>query len=84
MLPAAAPQAENIRFDLLGEHFELSGGHIKNAVLRAAFYAQREGQSIGTRHLALAAQAEERELNKLVCEFLPGDLQDAVELELAA
>lgn len=58
MLPAGAPVAENIDWKFLAEKFELSGGHIKNIVLAAAFMAAGEGEPISMRHLLQAAVNE--------------------------
>ena len=58
MLPADAPVAENIDWRFLAEKFELSGGHIKNIVLSAAFMAAGEGAPISMRHLLRAAVTE--------------------------
>ncbi len=52
----------------LGEDFELSGGSIKNAALRAAFYAAEAEKpgDITFDHLWDAATAETRDLGKLI------------------
>ncbi len=66
MLPPRARVAADIDFFGLAEAVELSGGHIKNAVLRAAFYAARAGTAIEHDHLFDAAVAEARETGHLV------------------
>jgi AAA+ superfamily predicted ATPase len=38
-VPAEAPMAPDVNFEELGQRFELSGGHIKSAVFRAAVEA---------------------------------------------
>ncbi|MBE7002743.1 MAG: ATP-binding protein [Ruminococcaceae bacterium] len=58
MLPADAPVSEDIDWQFLAEKFELSGGHIKNIVLSAAFMAAGEGAPISMRHLLRAAVTE--------------------------
>ena len=58
MLPADAPVAEDIDWRFLAEKFELSGGHIKNIVLSAAFMAAGEGKPIAMKHLLRAAVTE--------------------------
>ena len=58
LLPEQAPVEENIDWSFLAEKFELSGGHIKNIVLSAAFLAAREGQPIGMSQLVRAAVGE--------------------------
>lgn len=66
MIPAGAPREAEIRFDILGEVYELSGGEIRNAVLRAAFYAVEAGVPLGIEHLDRAAQVEYREAGRLL------------------
>jgi AAA+ superfamily predicted ATPase/DNA-binding NarL/FixJ family response regulator len=66
MLPSEAEREEEIDFEALGEDFELSGGNIRNAVLRAAFYAAAQERPIHFEHLELAAQAEAREMGQLI------------------
>jgi len=58
--------AENINFTELAENFEMTGGNIKNAVLRGAFVAARNKTSIDHVTLYGAAQEEYREMGKLV------------------
>ncbi|MBQ9459194.1 MAG: ATP-binding protein [Oscillospiraceae bacterium] len=58
MMPKDAPVSEDIDWKFLAEKFELSGGHIKNIVLSAAFMAAGEGEPISMRHLLRAAVTE--------------------------
>ena len=55
MLPALAPVDDNIDWDFIAEKFELSGGHIKNIVLSAAFMAAAADKPINMQHLLLSA-----------------------------
>ena len=55
-----------IDFTYLGEEFELAGGHIKNAVLRAAFIAASRDRKIDEDLLDLAARIEMKEQGMLV------------------
>ncbi len=64
-IPASAPLADDIDWAFLAEKFELSGGHIKNIVLSAAFLAAQEGQPIGMSQLMRAAVDELRK-NEIV------------------
>ena len=57
LMPARAPVAE-IDYARLGKSFELSGGHIKNAVLRAAYVAAQRRAPIDYALLAEAAEHE--------------------------
>ena len=68
MLPPELPldeQGDPADWDWLGESFELAGGHVRNAVLRAAMLAAEAGKDVGMRHFYDAAAAEYRELGKL-------------------
>lgn len=57
LIPEKAPVAK-IDFAKLGRTFELSGGHIKNAILRAAYTAAAKNGSIDFDMLADAAEKE--------------------------
>jgi SpoVK/Ycf46/Vps4 family AAA+-type ATPase len=66
MLPAEAAIATDIDFDTLADKYEMSGGYIKNAALRAAFLAADEGVPIGMRHLTRAARSEYQAMGKVI------------------
>jgi hypothetical protein len=67
MVPPQAPIAPDVDWSYLAECFELAPGHIKNAVLRAAFSAaQRKQSRIEYVDLFEAATVESRELGKLI------------------
>jgi SpoVK/Ycf46/Vps4 family AAA+-type ATPase len=66
MLPAEAATAPDIDFGRLAARFELSGGHIKNALVRAAFLAAAEGSPIAHDHVHRAAVAEASEIGQAV------------------
>ena len=57
-VPPEAPVSDDVDWTFLAEKFELSGGHIKNIVLSAAFLAALEHQPIGMSHLLRAAVGE--------------------------
>jgi hypothetical protein len=61
VLPQSAPQDADIDFEFLARGFELSGGHVRNIGLAAAFLAAEEGAPISMRHLVVGVQ---RELHK--------------------
>jgi AAA+ superfamily predicted ATPase len=66
MIPKQANMADDVKFELLGKKFTMSGGNIKNAVLRAAFYAA-EGDGVLTHALLdRAGTAESREMGRLI------------------
>ena len=66
MIPAAAEVEGTIDFGALAQGFELTGGHIRNTVLRAAFRAASEGTAITQRHLEEAGIVEAEQLGQLV------------------
>ncbi len=66
MVPAQAGVAPGIDWLELGHRYELSGGHIKNAVLRAAFLAANRGAVVEQGHLEEAGFRECQEIGKLV------------------
>ena len=57
-IPAQAPLAEDVDWDFLAEKFPLSGRHIKNIVLSAAFLAALEGVPLGMSQLLRSAVGE--------------------------
>ena len=65
LIPPSAPCEEDIDWEFIAEKFELSGGHIKNIVLSAAFMAAAEGEAISMRHL-LRAAVNEMKKNEIV------------------
>lgn len=65
MIPVEAPVGDDVNWKFLAEKFELSGGHIKNIVLSAAFMAAGEGAEISMRHL-LRSAVNEMKKNEIV------------------
>jgi len=66
LMPPEAPVADDIDYGALGRGFELSGGHIRSAVLRAAIAAAEGDCKIKNCLLWDAAVAESREMGALV------------------
>ncbi|HEY1550976.1 MAG TPA: ATP-binding protein [Kofleriaceae bacterium] len=66
MLPASAPVEAGLDFGVLARRFAMSGGHIRNAALRAAFLAADEGSAIRQAHLEHAARVECESMGKIV------------------
>ena len=64
-LPAALPVAGPLALDRLSHKYQLSGGYIRNACLRAAFLAARDGNALSQHHLERAVALEFAELGKL-------------------
>jgi AAA+ superfamily predicted ATPase len=68
LLPPRAPVEEGIDFERLGQDFALSGGHIRNAVLRAAVQAAERGAPLSEEQLYDAGLTEQREMGSLVAD----------------
>ena len=71
MLPEAAPVVPNLDLTGLAHRFEMSGGYIRNAALRAAFLAADAGTPIGEAHLEHAARLEYEGMGKIVTPRTP-------------
>ena len=56
---------DDVDYDVLGQCFELSGGSIKNAVLRAAYRAVARGDRLSMDHFFEAAKRECQAAGKL-------------------
>ena len=65
MIPARAARVANLNVGALARGFVMSGGYIKNAVVRAAFLAASEGAAIATSHLQRAARLEYEAMGKI-------------------
>lgn len=65
MIPESAPLDDTIDFEELARRYELSGGAIRNAVLRAAFRAAGDDRPLDQQHLEQAARAELAAMGKL-------------------
>ena len=65
MIPRAAPVEPNVNVASLARRFEMTGGYIRNAALRAAFMAADEGSVITTAHLERAARFEYEAMGKI-------------------
>ncbi len=66
MLPAELPIEGEIDFHQMADRFELSGGYIRNIVLRAAYLAASDGTSLTMKHLMRAAEYEYRDHGMLI------------------
>jgi SpoVK/Ycf46/Vps4 family AAA+-type ATPase len=66
MMPRQVKIAGEVDWRHMAKRFELSGGNIRNAVLRAAFYAAEGNLAIDQEMLEKAATRESDEMGKLV------------------
>ncbi|MGM0574802.1 MAG: ATP-binding protein [Myxococcota bacterium] len=65
LIPAEAPMEEEVDWDLLGRCYDLSGGSIKNAVLRAAYRAASADRPLSMDLFDAAAKRECQAAGKL-------------------
>ncbi len=71
LFPDAAERDANLDLGSLAAGFEMTGGYIKNAVVRAAYLAASESSPIGQRHLVRAARSEYEGMGKIA--YSPAD-----------
>ncbi len=71
MFPPTAQLADDVDFGELGRRFEVSGGNIRNAAIRAAFLAANEDHVIDQETLVRATLREAREMGVLIAEERP-------------
>jgi SpoVK/Ycf46/Vps4 family AAA+-type ATPase len=72
-LPPRAPVEADIDLPQLAREFELSGGYIKNAAVRAAFLAASNGAAIGMEILRVASALELEDMGRVVWHRSRGD-----------
>ena len=65
MIPPQAPRS-TLDFGRVADDFELTGGNIHNAAIRAAVLAAGEGVPLSTKHLLAAAAREYGELGRIL------------------
>jgi SpoVK/Ycf46/Vps4 family AAA+-type ATPase len=65
LIPKECPISDDIDYELLGENFELSGGYIKNAIVRAAYRAAVVSRPINMRDIEESAEQECKNAGKI-------------------
>jgi SpoVK/Ycf46/Vps4 family AAA+-type ATPase len=65
-VPASAPISADVDFRRLADAFVMTGGYIRNAVLRAAFVAADQNSAIVGEHLERAARLEYEAMGRVV------------------
>ena len=65
LIPAECPVDDDLDLEELGRNFELSGGYIKNAVVRAAYRAAAGPKRITREEILFAAEQECRNAGKI-------------------
>ncbi len=68
VFPREAPLAPDVDFSDLGKRFQITGGHIRNIAVAAAFLAADDGKVITQKHILHAARREFQKMGKLVGE----------------
>src|SRR5690242_18956265 len=71
MFPPTAAHGSDVDFAELGRRFEVSGGNISNAAIRAAFLAANEDHVIDQDTLMRATLREAREMGVLIADERP-------------
>jgi SpoVK/Ycf46/Vps4 family AAA+-type ATPase len=66
MFPPRVPLDPDIDWDLIAKKFEMAGGYIKKAVLRAALMAAETQRPLTTADLVEAARQEYREMGRII------------------
>lgn len=71
LLPPATGLHDGVDFRALAEKFDMTGGYIKNAVVRAAVIAARAGRAMVADDLWMGAHYEYIEMGKVMPQMLP-------------
>jgi SpoVK/Ycf46/Vps4 family AAA+-type ATPase len=66
MFPPKVPLAPDIDWEMIAKRFEMAGGYIKKAALRAALIAAESRRAITTADLLEAARLEYREMGRII------------------
>ena len=72
LLPPQTELSERVDFAALAERFEMTGGYIKNAIVRAAVIAARAGRAMCAEDLWTGAHHEYVEMGKVMPHLSPG------------
>ncbi|MCG8418581.1 MAG: ATP-binding protein [Proteobacteria bacterium] len=70
LLPPDTGIADRVDFQTLAERFEMTGGHIRNAIVRAAVVAARNGRAMQPQDLLTGAHHEYSEMGKVMPSLL--------------
>jgi MoxR-like ATPase len=71
LLPPATELHAHVDFHTLAERFDMTGGYIKNAIVRAAVIAARAGRSMVAEDLYMGAHHEYVEMGKVMPQMAP-------------
>jgi SpoVK/Ycf46/Vps4 family AAA+-type ATPase len=76
-----APLHDYIDLDFLAQRFEISGGHIRNCILQAAYQAASQNEPIGMQMLIRALSKEYAKLGKPISKNSFGDYYAVIRRE---
>jgi len=76
-----APLAENIDLQFLADRFEITGGHIKNCIMSAAFQAAAQNEPINMQILIRAVSKEYTKIGKPISKNAFGDYYSVLRRE---
>jgi SpoVK/Ycf46/Vps4 family AAA+-type ATPase len=68
--PGDVPRAPGLDLDFMAKRFELSGGHIRNIAVAAAFLAAAQGTHVDQHHLLHATKREYQKLGRRIDDAL--------------
>jgi SpoVK/Ycf46/Vps4 family AAA+-type ATPase len=68
--PRDVPRARDLDLDFMAKRFELSGGHIRNIAVAAAFLAAAQGAHVSQHHLLHAMKREYQKLGRRIDDAL--------------
>jgi SpoVK/Ycf46/Vps4 family AAA+-type ATPase len=77
IFPAETPRSKDIEFDFLAGKFEISGGHIKNIALNAAFLAAENSGIVNMKHIIRAIKREYQKMGRM---YVKADFGEYYEL----
>lgn len=78
MIPDDAPQHAELKIRFVAEDYELTGGQIQNAVIRAAVWAAGRGEQLTYELLNRAAEREYKDIGRIVREYNDEEDPDAI------
>ncbi len=78
-LPDELPVAPDVDLDFLARKFKITGGHIRNIVLSAAFLAAADGRTVTMNHLIQATRREFQKIGRMVTRSDFGEYYEQVE-----
>jgi AAA+ superfamily predicted ATPase len=79
IFPAEMPRSKDLEFDFLAGKFEITGGHIKNIALSAAFLAAENSGIVSMKHIIRATRREFQKMGRVFVKADFGEYYDLLE-----